>query len=262
MLLETFVSFIYSRWVNLGDNVIDAGVNTGLHFFPLLRTVGQEGFVIGFEANPTLVDKVQNRANSQGIKNYYLHQKALFNKPGSIKFIIYPDRLGQSHIDFEKNIQPRHETLKSKETLVEAVTLDDLSIEKLSFIKMDLEGADFRALQGGSNLLHNCNPLVIFETGYAKLEEFYGVTQTEFLSFFKQINYLLFDIHGIPVTEYTWNNRLLGYEFIAIHQDDIRLSTLMIEISRFWTSCLSWPIIKSWDDCLKFGKVPPFLTMI
>ena len=104
--------------------------------------------------------------------------------------------------------------------------------------------------------------MIIFECGYANAEKTYGYTKKEFFSYFSELGYLVFDIHGMLATPDKWDNRKLGYEFLAIHEDDSRLMHTLIETERFWESAQTWPLMQSWSECAQFGHQPPNLLML
>lgn len=61
----------------------------------------------------------------------------------------------------------------------------------ISFIKIDVEGAEMQVLKGGVNLIKKDKPTILFECGLGA-SDFYGVTPESVFDFFSNdINYQL-----------------------------------------------------------------------
>lgn len=74
--------------------------------------------------------------------------------------------------------------------LVPTNTLDYLflKIQKIGFIKMDIEGSEFGALKGGKKLLEKDHPIMIMEFHPPSIEE-YGADPKEEYDFLKALGY-------------------------------------------------------------------------
>ncbi len=102
-----------------------------------------------FEANTNMVDICKQTLERSEIKNVTFFSKAAWNKKEVLRFQadegMYP---GGSRIDdVAGNIE------------VEADTIDNcLNGEKVTFIKMDIEGSEFKALQGARDTIEKYKP--------------------------------------------------------------------------------------------------------
>ena len=264
LLAEIFVSYFYHKFVKKGDVVIDGGANHGFHFYQLAELVGSEGFVYGFEANSALCQFVEDRGKALGLdlSHTKMINMAISDTQKPIEFIIYPENLGLSHIVHEGPIHQNAIGLASKKVVVECGILDDYVKQKVSFIKSDLEGADFSALRGAKKLLKTSKPLIIFEFAREKACRMFGYTRHDFFAFFNELDYLIIDVHGRPLSLDTWHDRTMGYEYIAIPKSYDRLSEICLETLRFWESALTWDPIPNWEICSLYGKNPPSLVKI
>lgn len=65
-------------------------------------------------------------------------------------------------------------------------------IERVDFIKIDIDGLELAVLKGASETIIQHKPNIIFESGLYILKE-HGQDFTEFLRFFKELNYNLFN---------------------------------------------------------------------
>jgi FkbM family methyltransferase len=75
------------------------------------------------------------------------------------------------------------------------VTLDEVvekeKIKRLDFLKIDTDGHELYVLKGGINSIQQFKPVIVFEVGAYLLTE-RGIEFTEFLDYFKKLNYQLF----------------------------------------------------------------------
>ena len=90
---------------------------------------------------------------------------------------------------------------------VEVIAIDDLFLEhRIHFIKIDIEGGEWPAIQGAANTIRNCYPVLMTEI---------QANRGEIMAFFKALNYvgLNEDRHLI-----TGSEKLNGNIF-WLHQD-------------------------------------------
>jgi FkbM family methyltransferase len=142
-----------------GDVVFDVGANAGALSMVMSRHVGPRGIVCAFEASPRIVDKTLFNLVNAGCSNVSLYHRAVFHTSNEIVRLfpgthlndsIYNDHGAEGGISFE----------------VETLALDDfVSATGLmpSLMKMDIEGAEFDALKGCTNILQKGKPRLILE---------------------------------------------------------------------------------------------------
>lgn len=117
----------------------------------LLDKIGKLGFcckkIYAFEPDKTNFDKCVRRIKETGFDDVELIQAGLWSSNAYVQF----EALGSnaSHIIAEK------EEIEEK---VRVVALDFQITEKITFIKMDIEGAELEALKGAKNLLQRYKP--------------------------------------------------------------------------------------------------------
>lgn len=130
--------------IKLGDVVIDGGAALGDHTSAYLDKVGPTGKVYAFEPNPAYFECLT--INCPGAA---CHQVALWSKSMDLA------------MDFPKegNIGAAYVT-RSAGTAVSAVALDDLSLERCDFLKLDIEGAELMALKGATGTIDEYRPTI------------------------------------------------------------------------------------------------------
>jgi FkbM family methyltransferase len=156
---EPTVQFPLRDYCRAGDVVFDVGANFGGLSTLMSRFVGPRGVVCSFEASPRIVATTHRNLVTGGCSNVQLYHRAIYHTTGETVAIyagthlndsIYPVG-GPQGADFHK---------------VETLALDDfVAATRLvpKLIKMDIEGAEFDALQGMKRLLADSKPMLILE---------------------------------------------------------------------------------------------------
>ncbi len=173
----------YERFYKVaeGNIVIDAGANEGVLSLIYSKKVKKSGKVFSFE--PDSINLKRFRANvklNENVSNIYVLEKALWNITDEIYFY----EAG----NVASSVFPGKEKMKQKS--ISSITIDDFvhsrNIEKLDFVKMDIEGAEIEALKGAVNSLAKFRPhLAIASYHFVEGEYTYKALET----FFKKINY-------------------------------------------------------------------------
>ncbi len=126
-----------------GDVVIDVGANFGAHTVTYCKAVGSKGKVIAFEPNPTVAKKLMEFRRSYPWLT--VRGVALSDRAGQANFFAtkvsgFGSLYGSDRADFEgENIAVLTDTLD--------VALAEDQLSSLSFIKIDVEGAEVPVLK-------------------------------------------------------------------------------------------------------------------
>ncbi|NES82025.1 MAG: FkbM family methyltransferase [Moorea sp. SIO2B7] len=141
-----------------GDIVFDVGANFGGLTTLMSRMVGPQGVVCAFEASPRIVDKCQRNIVFSGCSNVQLYHAAVYKKSYG-KVPIY---LG-SHLNDSIYTNKEDEVAAYQ---VSTIALDDF-IKQTNLIpnlvKMDIEEAEFDAIEGMLNTISLAKPHLILE---------------------------------------------------------------------------------------------------
>lgn len=159
-----------------GNTVIDLGAHIGYFTLQFARLVGESGRVIAIEPDEENMKILKKNVEENGYKNVIFIRKAISEKEGKIKLFLNEKHHGN------------HSLYNSDERVnfyeVETLNLQDLIKkfnEEIDFIKMDIEGAEFIAVNQMSSFLKNKkNIKVIFEYCPLHLKDA-GVSEKEFL---------------------------------------------------------------------------------
>lgn len=174
LFLQQYRCQLHDRVIEVepGDTVIDAGAcygDTALYF---AHKAGKYGRVFSFEFMPENINIFnQNMTlNPHLSPRIDLVEHPLWSSSGMKLFI---EGIGPaSHV----TISPKDGSAKQVETL----SIDDLvsnkSLDKVDFIKMDIEGAELEALKGAQNVIRRFKPKLAISV-YHNLHDFWTIPQ-------------------------------------------------------------------------------------
>jgi FkbM family methyltransferase len=131
--------------VRPGQTVIDLGAGLGYFTLCLSDWVGQKGRVVAFEADPRNADMVRANVRLNRCENVDVIKKAVSNRAGSLRLYRTAFNRGMNRI------YPSIYCDKEAPVEIEAISLDEYAagnLDRVDFIKMDVEGAEALALEG------------------------------------------------------------------------------------------------------------------
>jgi FkbM family methyltransferase len=168
-----------------GDTFCDIGGNIGEISYLASNLVGPKGHVDTFEPNPKLVSYINEMIAHNQIKNTKVHDCALSDKEETLTLTIPRVNPG------EATLAPSKYADDSVEKVQVPVFPGDKIIknrDRLTVIKMDVEGFEYRAISGMSELLSSLKPCVIMEVNTAHLENA-GTSYIEVFEKMEQLGY-------------------------------------------------------------------------
>ncbi|OPZ74783.1 MAG: 31-O-demethyl-FK506 methyltransferase FkbM [Actinobacteria bacterium ADurb.Bin444] len=149
---EAFEVELFESLIRPGDVVVDLGANIGQHTLCFARAVGPEGQVFAFEPDPENHALLQRNAAANGYSNIVAEQKAVSDSTGTLRLFQSKTNRGDHRIYDSDDGRPSVE--------VPVIRLDDYFSNHhrpISFVKMDIQGAEYAALQGMHDVLQR-NP--------------------------------------------------------------------------------------------------------
>jgi FkbM family methyltransferase len=154
-----------------GDTIIDVGAGQGEDTLTFSRAVGKTGHVIAIEACPLSFKALEVFCRRNRLRNVTPIHMALMDKPGSV-------HITQAHIWTENTVL--NDGNDHPTVIVPAGTLDGLCDQlgtgEISFIKMNIEGAERFALPGAAETMprihHVCVASHDFRADWGHGEQF------------------------------------------------------------------------------------------
>ena len=173
------------RSIGPGSVCFDVGAHIGYYSLLLSKLVGPTGRVISFEPMPYTNSFLRRNLQNNNIRNVTVEQAAVGVSNGSVRMGSPSDgRLGQSSISDSGSTEVRCTTID--------LEVARLGLDRLDFIKMDVEGFELQALTGASRTIHRFRPKIMFEVNARALQQ-HGAHPDQLGTFFKSKDYNLFE---------------------------------------------------------------------
>jgi FkbM family methyltransferase len=201
-VFESVITRIYGNVLLPGDTCLDGGAAKGLHTLPMARAVGTQGRVVAVEAIPTVARALRALVEEKRLTQVSVVQKALYHRAGIVQFSVVqnaPSRSGIARTSYP--VEPDIATITVETVLVDELLAD---VDGWRFGKLDIEGAEFRALQGARRAIAEHSPFLVFERSLAA-PTWYGYAPAEFFEFFQGLGYAMFDLFGRKLTPTDWH---------------------------------------------------------
>lgn len=205
---------IVREW-HVGSAVgIDIGANIGLFSLQLLNSgLNKDSIIYAFEPNPLTFSRLQ----------LTIQENSLFNN-----IVVYPLAVSENtellhfsaHADISSSGDGIFDTGRAgsvKNIIIHTTTIDNfiaqLSLKRLDWIKIDVEGAELLVFQGGVNTIRTFRPKIIFEIHRDNIKP-YGISTSEIFAFINNLNYKIYDtnFHELDAKE-------LNY-FVEVNKGD------------------------------------------
>ncbi len=223
---ETGEFEIVKRLINSSDTFIDVGANIGLYTMYASRLVGATGSVHAFEPLAEAYDLLEKNVRLNNMTNVKINPVALGEQEGEAEL----------YINQESTLTSLGQTGRGNIVGVKKVpvwTLDAYAfktgLEKIDFLKIDIEGFEGHVLRGASHLLERSEGLVILcelaEKNYKPL----NLSVNDVMDWMKAHHYAIWEIENkshrlirLEENRSKYNN----YNFIFVHCDSPKLALI------------------------------------
>lgn len=180
---EKHISKELKKYYKEGTNMIDIGANYGCHSLFMgnhLRNLNKGGKIYAFDIQPKILDLLKENVAINNLQNYIdILGYGLGNKEETKEMILpkdydhNPNPGGLSLLN--NNIDDKYEKIN-----VQLKKLDDLGLNNISVIKIDVEGFELEAFEGGKQTIINQKPVIIFEIWPQNKQKYFDWIQKNF----------------------------------------------------------------------------------
>ncbi|MDQ0996786.1 FkbM family methyltransferase [Phyllobacterium ifriqiyense] len=180
---EPNVTRVFEQYVKPGMHVIDIGANIGYFTMLCAKLVGSQGRVLAVEPN---VENGRLLVASRDA-NSFSHVNVLLSAVGDKTDVLALNGSGSNGVSA---------TLQSGQSLeikrlIPCVRLDDVLHDwnRVDFVKIDIEGAEYRAFTGMINTLRKFRPIIVSEFSPNLIGWISSVTPETYLKFLIDLGY-------------------------------------------------------------------------
>ena len=146
---------VWSQILHPGMTTIEVGANIGAHTIFLAKKLGPAGRLFAIEPQRQLYQMLQGNLALNEIKNTFVMHGAIGREMGTIAV---PD------VDYSKDGNFGGTSLGGiSEERVPLSTIDHIAAERVHFIKIDVEGMECDVIEGATNTLRRCKPILYVE---------------------------------------------------------------------------------------------------
>lgn len=168
--------------------IVDIGAHKGSHTEQFVAIGAQR--VQCFEPIPFLARDLRQKFMDKPVT---INEVALSNTAGSAEFTVNTAALAESGL--KEKIYSVESTGKLEKIKVKIETLDSYGFRDVSFVKLDCEGAEINALEGGVETIRRDRPLISTEYGWISYEPF-GRKARDLFDFAASVGYEALDLFG------------------------------------------------------------------
>jgi len=179
----------YHNLLKKNDVVLDIGANQGIYSLAFAKLIGESGRVIALEPFKEMNNYFKHNIKINGFQNIEIIEKVI------------SDNIGYEEIDFGSGIVSASIVRNFKNSVkkkVESTTIDEIckNFDKLDFIKIDIEGAELKALKGAKETLGLHKPKLSLEVDQYSFEKI-----NTFLKEYGYKPYIFHDQNLIEITK-------------------------------------------------------------
>lgn len=188
---ERNVTAVFRNRLRAGMHVLDIGANVGWYTMLSASLVGSSGSVTAIEPNPDTAKLLEASRRANAFANVILLQVAAGRAQGLLV-------LHGSYGNAMTSAVPDAAAALISSRTVPSFRVDDLIPRNtnIDFVKIDVEGAEYNALLGASDLIRRCHPTIVSEFSPNTMPGISGVDGREYLRFLLDFGYTVAVIEG------------------------------------------------------------------
>ncbi|MEW8978232.1 MAG: FkbM family methyltransferase [Symbiobacterium sp.] len=213
---EPHVMEAIARFLAPGGTFVDVGANFGIHSVLAAALVGETGRVLAVEASPVTHCLLAHNLVSSGCPGAVAIHAAAWSQPEVLSLRHITQVVGGSHVTFTGGERP----WEGVAYRVLAMPLDTLvalaGLEHVDLIKIDVEGSEYRVLQGARETLRRHRPALIIEFNQETARFYDGRTARNLHRLVRELGYQMaflnpaftaYDANDYAVLERIWRMR-------------------------------------------------------
>ncbi len=217
---ENAESSFMRRFVKPGMTVLDVGAHRGFHSLLLSKRVGGHGRLLCFEPSPADAKRLRLHLKINSCRNAEVFEYALGEDDGSADLYTVPKN------SVLNSLRPPDTEFQTSTKRVAVRKLDDAlsqaHVERVNFVKLDVEGGELGVLKGAQRLLSSTpRPLILCEVLEQRTRP-WGYPPRLIIEYLRQKGFVWFELNDkakllpIPSTQSEFNGN-----FVAVPSESL-----------------------------------------
>ncbi len=211
------------HFVRDGSTVLDIGAHHGYYTLLFSRKVGVEGRVVAFEPSPRERQRLALHLRINRCKNVAIEDCALGEAEGTGQLHVAAARESGLNSLRKPAVSVLTELVSIRTRCLDRV-LRERGIERVDFVKLDVEGAELSVLKGATELLHRPpRPIILAEVQDIRTRP-WGCPARDILSYLSDLDYRWFTpLAGGGAEETNMTQEAYDGNFVAVPVEQIAL---------------------------------------
>ena len=197
-----------------GDGIIaiDGGANIGVHTVEWAKAMTGWGSVLAVEAQERIFYALAGNVAINNCFNATVINAAISSEPGTLQIpqpnYFQPSSFGSLELRQRDGNEFIGQTIDySKNTVtVRKISIDEINLQRVDFIKLDIEGMEMEALEGARQTIDRCLPILLIERIKADATQL-----TQWM-----------EARGYQVMQ-------AGINLVCVHKDDKTLTNIVVK---------------------------------
>jgi len=179
------------RWIPNGGVMFDIGANFGYYAITIATALGGDCNVYAFEPNPPTMRRFRKNLELNFTRGVHPREEGLSDAPGRAFVVDEPAHSGAAYLG--QSVNPVDGISASIHVTTLDLFCEQHKIDRLDLIKMDIEGAELRALRGGIETLRRFQPVILIELNPDTLERD-GYSVWDVVVFLEDLGYAIYTV--------------------------------------------------------------------
>ena len=169
--VNVLLALLRTRYAAHGKGVValDCGANIGVFTIEWAKMMHEWGHVISYEAQEKVYYALAGNIVINNCLNVTAKHAAVGSKCGKINIpepnYLIPSSYGSFELKQRENTEFIGQKIdyEANSKSVDMVSIDSLGLERLDFLKIDVEGMEWEVLQGAKKTIKKCKPMMVIE---------------------------------------------------------------------------------------------------
>lgn len=156
----------FARFCREGMTVIDVGANVGTYTACAMHRIKNNGVVVAIEPHAEsrqylvrTIDANAKKLSPENLPRVHVSDAAAASFEGAARLFVNPNNKGDNRL-YCSELTPENDSVEIRSRTIDAI-LQDLGIHSADFMKLDIQGYEFEAVQGARKTIENSKRMII-----------------------------------------------------------------------------------------------------